>query len=98
MVDINKLVKFLADSGYQGIQDYFPNSEIPKKSSKHYKLTKEDKSNNRKLSQRRIGIENVNAVLKVFRILSGRYRNRRRRFALRTALICGIYNYELGIV
>ncbi|MEG4889204.1 IS5/IS1182 family transposase, partial [Microcoleus sp. F8-D3] len=33
--------------------------------------------------------------LKIFRILSSRYRNRRRRFGLRFNLISGIYNYEL---
>lgn len=34
---------------------------------------------------------------KVFRILSERYRSRRRRFKLRFNLIAGIYNYELRI-
>ena len=95
VVDINKLIKFLADSGYQGIHEYFPNSQIPKKNSKLHKLTKADKEINRIISRNRIAIEHVNAVLKVFRILSSKYRNRRRRFALRVALICGIYNYEL---
>ena len=33
--------------------------------------------------------------LKVFRILSQRYRNQRKRFGLRCHLIVGIYNYEL---
>jgi len=32
----------------------------------------------------------------VFRIITDRYRNRRRRFALRFSLIAGIYNYELA--
>lgn len=35
-------------------------------------------------------------VLKIFRILAERYRNRRRRFGLRFNLIAGIYNYELN--
>ena len=85
----------MADSGYQGINEYFPNSEIPKKNTKLNKLTKEDKEKNRRISKNRIAIEHVNSILKVFRILSGKYRNRRRRFALRVALLCGIYNYEL---
>ena len=33
--------------------------------------------------------------LKIFRILSERYRNRRRRFGLRFNLIAALYNYEL---
>lgn len=98
VIDVNKLIKFLADSGYQGIADYFPSSEIPKKNTKLNKLTKADKENNRRISKNRIAIEHVNSVLKVFRILSSKYRNRRRRFALRVALLCGIYNYELKVV
>jgi hypothetical protein len=31
-----------------------------------------------------------------FRILSSRYRNRRKKFGLRVNLISGIYNFELG--
>ncbi|ELS44635.1 transposase domain protein [Microcystis aeruginosa FACHB-905 = DIANCHI905] len=49
----------------------------------------------RQLSQRRIVIEHIHRRLKIFRILSSRYRNRRRRFGLRLNLIAGIYNYEL---
>ena len=42
------------------------------------------------LSKKRICIEHVNAQLKVFRIVSGRYRNRRRRFGLCCNLIAAI--------
>ncbi|WP_347269349.1 MULTISPECIES: hypothetical protein [Cyanophyceae] len=35
--------------------------------------------------------------MKIFRILSSRYRNRSQRFGLRVNLIAGIYNYELKI-
>ncbi|HEY9811580.1 MAG TPA: IS5/IS1182 family transposase, partial [Halomicronema sp.] len=31
----------------------------------------------------------------IFKIMSSRYRNRRKRFLLRLNLIAGIYNYEL---
>ncbi|MCL2358541.1 MAG: IS5/IS1182 family transposase, partial [Candidatus Bathyarchaeota archaeon] len=31
---------------------------------------------------------------KVFKIVANRYRNRRKRFGLRMALICGIINFE----
>ncbi|MBT7069820.1 MAG: IS5/IS1182 family transposase, partial [Anaerolineae bacterium] len=34
--------------------------------------------------------------LKVFRILSERYRNRRKRFGLRFNLIASLYNFELN--
>ncbi|MCL1969858.1 MAG: IS5/IS1182 family transposase, partial [Candidatus Bathyarchaeota archaeon] len=34
---------------------------------------------------------------KVFKIVAYRYRNRRKRFGLRMALICGIINFEKRI-
>lgn len=86
--------KVLADSGYQGIGAYHLNSEIPIKSSKKHKLSAEEKAYNRNFSKRRIYIEHVNRYLKRFKILSSRYRNKRRDFGLRVSLICGIYNFQ----
>ncbi len=85
----------LEDSGYQGITKLHRNCRLPKKKPKLGKLTPEDKHYNRSLASRRIAIEHVNRRLKVFRILSQRYRNRRKRFGLRCHLIAGIYNYDL---
>ena len=90
-------IKLQGDSGFQGILDFHKNSETPKKKPKGGKLTKEEKAENKRIAQERIFIENVNACLKVFKILSNRYRNRRKRFGLRMSLICGIYNFELAI-
>ncbi|WP_425289794.1 transposase [Spiroplasma endosymbiont of Zeiraphera isertana] len=47
------------------------------------------------MSKIRIKIEHVFAKLKRFKILSLKYRNKIRRFALRFNLITGIYNFEL---
>lgn len=88
-------VKILADSGYQGIVQYHKNSETPVKASKKHKLSKEEKMYNRCLSKKRIYIEHINRYLKRFRILSSRYRNKRRNFSLRVSLISGIYNFQL---
>lgn len=87
-------IKIFADSGYQGICEYHKNSEIPIKSSKNHKLSEKEKLYNRNLSKRRIYIEHINRYLKRFRILSSRYRNKRRYFGLRISLICGIYNFQ----
>ncbi|HQV63967.1 MAG TPA: IS5/IS1182 family transposase, partial [Anaerolineales bacterium] len=51
---------------------------------------------NRVLARKRIVIEHIFRKLKVFRILCERYRNRRKRFALRFNLIAAIYNLELN--
>lgn len=86
--------KILADSGYQGICNYHSNSEIPIKSSKNHKLSSKEKEYNRSLSKRRIYVEHINRYMKRFKILSSRYRNKRKKFGLRVALICGIYNFQ----
>ncbi len=93
---IAKLTLCLADSGYQGLMDLHANSKTPQKKSKHHPLTPEQKKANRELSQQRIFVEHVIGKLKVFRILSERYRNRRKRFGLRFNLIAALYNFELN--
>ena len=92
---MSEKIKCLGDKGYQGIEKYHKNSWIPKKKSKNRHLSKEEKHKNREQARLRIIGEHVNRRLKIFRVLSERYRNRRRRFGLRLNLIAGIYNYEL---
>lgn len=85
----------LADAGYQGLSRLHSNSQTPAKKSKLHPLNAAQKDTNRKLSKKRILIENIIRKLKIFRILSERYRNRRKRFRLRFNLIAAIYNMEL---
>lgn len=87
----------LTDSGYTGIKKLQKNSRLPKKSSKKKPLTKEEKKENQKISSERVVNENVIGSLKRFKIISDRYRNRRKRFGLRFNLITGIHNYEIKI-
>jgi hypothetical protein len=61
-------------------------------------LTDDQKAANRSLSSQRTYVEHSIRRLKVFRILSERYRNRRKRFALRFNLIAAIYNLEYALV
>ena len=84
----------LGDSGYQGLQKLHANSCTPRKASKHRPLTPDDQTYNRALARQRIGVEHVIRRLKVFRLLSERYRNRRKRFGLRFNLIAALYNLE----
>ena len=90
-------VKVQGDSGYQGILKLHKNSETPKKKPKGRELTAEEKAENRRISRERILIENINAKIKVFKIMENRYRNRRKRYGLRMSLICGIINFEARI-
>jgi hypothetical protein len=94
-VRIHPEIRSLTDTGYQGIHKLHQNSELPKKKTKRSPLTKEDKKNNRALSSERVVNENVIGMLKRFKTISDRYRNRRKRFGLRFNLIVAIYNMEL---
>lgn len=87
--------KLTVDSGYQGAQKIHENTSLPIKRKKKQKLTKEEKQHNQKLAQERVLNENVLSVLKRFKIIACRYRNRRKRFGLRFNLLAGIYNFEL---
>ena len=87
-------IEALLDSGYQGIAKLHANNRIPHKKPRGGELTPEEKADNRQLSGMRILIENIIAKVKVFKILAHKYRNRRKRFGLRMALICGFINFE----
>jgi hypothetical protein len=89
--------KTMTDTGYQGIQKLHATSCVPKKKTKKQPLTAEDKRANCALASERALNENVIGMLKRFRIIADKYRNRRKRFGLRFNLIAGIYNYELVI-
>jgi len=83
------------DTGYVGIEEYHKNSFLPHKKPKNGQLTKEQKRENRVISSKRVSNEHAIGFLKRFKILTERYRNRRKRFGLRFNLIAGICNFEL---
>lgn len=96
-VRLGKHLKLRADLGYWGLQTESLNVILPLKNSKLHQLTKAEKQINRALARRRVKVENIIRRLKVFRILSERYRHRRKRFGLRFNLIAGLHNYELKL-
>ena len=75
-------IRLLLDSGYQGMGKIHGNCELPEKKTGKRALSKEDKRKNRGLSSARVRNEHVIGLVKRFRILAERYRNRRRRFGL----------------
>lgn len=88
---------FETDTGYVGITAIHPKSLLPKKQSKNKPLTEEEKRNNRIISRERIYVEHAIRFVKRFHILSERYRNRRKRFALRFSLLAGICNFDMSV-
>ncbi len=87
----------LTDSGYQGIKKFHANSKTPIKNPKGGVLSYSDKQENLSISRNRILIENINAKIKVFKIMASKYRNRRSRHDLRLNLICGCINADSRI-
>jgi hypothetical protein len=79
--------------GIRGFK-FHKNSCVPKKKPKGGVLSVVEKVVNRCLARVRILVEHLNAKIKVFKITANRYRNRRKRFGLRMALICGVINFE----
>jgi len=96
-VKLKSEIECLADKGYQGLQKLHPHSRTPQKKPRGRVLNSQEKSRNRELAQLRVVGKHVNRRLKIFKVLSERYRNRRRRFGLRFNLIAGLYNYELNL-
>lgn len=86
----------LADRGYQGFAKHHPGACTPTKKPRNHVLPKAEKQHNRALAKLRVRVEHVIRRVKTFRIFSGRYRNRRKRFGLRLNLIAGLLNYELA--
>ncbi len=93
---IHSEIKTLTDTGYQGIQKLHHKAELPKKRSKKNPFTKEDRKKNQELASERVVNENVIGMLKLFKIITDKYRNRRKKFGLRFNLISAIYNLELA--
>lgn len=92
--DHNKDTTLFLDLAYIGIDKIHKNVIIPIKSSKNHKLSKDEKWYNREVSRIRIAIEHANAFIKKFKMVSTRYRNRRKNFKLYMTFICCIYNFE----
>ena len=88
--------KVLVDSGYQGIHKYHQHSLYPYKNTKFRKLTSTEKDHNNLLSKTRIKVEHIIRSLKIFNILSYRYRNKRKRYNIKFNIIAGIVNLNHG--
>ena len=86
----------LADRRYQGFAKRHAGACIPTKKPRKQPLPEAEKRHNRALARLRVRVEHAIRRFKIFRIFSGRYRNRRQRVGLRLNLIAGLLNYELA--
>lgn len=93
-IEIDENIEILADSGYQGLQKIHTKCRIPYKNTKLKRLTEEQKTYNKKLSQERIKIEHINRQCKIFRIVKDVYRGKKLHFQNIWEIICGIINLK----
>lgn len=93
---IHKDTKAFVDSDYQGLDKLHAQTELPYKATKTKPLDEEEKEYNRGLSRLRVVVEHVIRDMKVFRILSERYRNKRKRYGVKFKIIAGIVNLKNG--
>jgi hypothetical protein len=93
---VHRDTRAFVDSGYQGLDKLHQATELPYKKSKNHKLDKEEKEYNTGLSRLRVRVENILCNIKVFRILSDRYRNKRKGHSLKFNIIAGIVNLKNG--
>lgn len=91
-VIIHSDTELLADSGYQGVNKYHENSVIPIRKKKGKLLTAEAKAHNKALSKRRILIENINRLCKIFRAVKDVYRGKHKNYGLTWRLVAALVN------
>ena len=86
----------IVDSGYQGFHHEHPDVDFPYKATKKKPLDREEKEYNTGLSRLRTKVEHILGDIKLFKILSDRYRNKRKRYNLKFQIIAGIVNVKNG--
>ena len=88
--------RVFVDLGYLGIDKLHKESDFPYKASKNKPLDEQKKAYNRGLSRVRIKVEHIIGDLKTFKILSDRYRNKRKRYGVKINIIAGLVNLKNG--
>jgi len=76
-----------------GISEGYVN-KLFHKTSKNKALTKEEQRYNRKLSQKRIIVENKIRECKIFKIVKDLYRGKHKNYGLIWNLITGLVNFK----
>jgi hypothetical protein len=93
---VHRDTRTFVDSAYQGMDKLHQATELPYKKSKNHQLDQEEKEYNEGLSRLRVKVENILGQIKVFRILSDRYRNKRKGYSLKFNIVAGIVNWKNG--
>ena len=82
----------IGDKAYVGSEQI----KTPTKKPPKGELTLEEKEANKKLSQRRIFVEHVIRIMKIFRIAQERFRLHKKRYASVILTVCGLVRLRIG--
>ncbi len=88
----DKKQKFQGDKGYQGAE----RTTIPKKKPRKQELPLEIKEDNKKKSQKRIFLEHVIRLIKIFILARERFRLKDSNYEKVILTICGLVRLRIG--
>jgi hypothetical protein len=87
------------DLGYFGVQNDFPTvkSVLPVRKKKNVVLSGEERTYNRKHSQLRMIVKHTICRIKKFGIMSGKFRNRLRKYDDISDIVSALLNFRIMI-
>ena len=85
---------YMADKGYQGLQDEHK-AVLPDKKPRGKDLTPEQKARNKRISKARIIVERIIGKLKVYQVLSQKYRHARDSHDEVFEIVAGLTNHRI---
>lgn len=92
--DMDKEDAYMGDKGYQGIQhDHY--AILPDKKPKGKELLPEQKERNKRISKARIVVEHTIGKMKIYQVLSQRYRHPRDTHDQVFAVVAGLVNRQI---
>jgi IS5 family transposase len=92
------LNKFDSQQAFSGDKAYVGESQIttPQKKPKNGQLTEEQKEENKILSSKRIFVEHLIRVVKIFKIIQERFRLHKSRYDSIILTVCGLVRLRIG--
>lgn len=92
------LNKFESEQQLIGDKAYVGEAQIstPSKKTKNGELTIQEKEKNKELSSRRIYVEHLIRVVKIFKVAQERFRLRKSRYRSIMLTVCGLVRLRIG--
>jgi len=93
-----RLAKFHQEQGFLGDKAYEGEFQLttPKKKPKGGELSKEEKERNSWLSSRRVVVEHMIRLLKVFKVMQEKFRLRKGRYKSLISTVCGLVRLRIN--